>query len=159
MFGKEGAGAGDEGNGGANAVSRDEPVVRGISGAGNVIRRLFQQRTRLWQQTLPDDIAGPQFTVLGVLCLHGAMDQRNLGHYASLDKSTAAPIVERLRARGLLTVERDTADARRKVLALTPTGRETVVQLAPYAGQVEDLLLGDLSPAAPEGGVSLRGSR
>ncbi|MFF0794842.1 MarR family winged helix-turn-helix transcriptional regulator [Streptomyces spiralis] len=150
MIGKEGAGAGDEGNGGANAVSRDEPVVRGTSGAGNVIRRLFQQRTRLWQQTLPEDITGPQFTVLGVLYLHGAMDQRTLGHYASLDKSTAAPIVERLRTRGLLTVERDTADARRKVLALTPTGRETVVRLAPCAAQVEDLLLGDLSPAERE---------
>ena len=147
MIDREGAGVRGEEKGGAIAASHDEPVVRGTSGAGNVIRRLFQQRTRLWQQTLPDDITGPQFTVLGVLYLRGAMDQRTLGHYASLDKSTAAPIVERLRARGLLTVERDTSDARRKVLALTPAGRETVVQLAPYAAQVEDLLLGDLSPA------------
>jgi DNA-binding MarR family transcriptional regulator len=149
-IGEEGARAGGEGNGGAHAVSRDESVVRGISGAGNVIRRLFQQRTRLWQQTLPDDITGPQFTVLGVLYLRGAMDQRSLGRHASLDKSTAAPIVERLRTRGLLTVERDSADARRKVLVLTSTGRETVLRLAPYAAQVEDLLLGDLSPAERE---------
>jgi DNA-binding MarR family transcriptional regulator len=78
------------------------------------------------------------------------MDQRTLGDYASLDKSTAAPIVERLRLRGLLTVERDAADARRKVLALTRLGREVVVQLAPYAAQVEDLLLGELSPAERE---------
>lgn len=147
MIDGEGAVVGGEGNGGAGAADRDHLVVRGTTGAGNVIRRLFQQRTRLWQQTLPDDITGPQFTVLGVLYLRGAMDQRTLGHHASLDKSTAAPIVERLRARGLLTVERDTADARRKVLALTPAGREAVAHLAPYAARVEDLLLGDLSPA------------
>jgi len=143
-------GAVADGNGGYSAASRDEHVVRASAGAGNLIRRLFQQRTRLWQQTLPDDITGPQFTVLGVLYLRGAMDQRTLGHHASLDKSTAAPIVERLRLRGLLTVERDTADARRKVLALTPAGQAAVVRLAPYAAQVEDLLLGDLSPAERE---------
>jgi DNA-binding MarR family transcriptional regulator len=143
---KKGAG----GEGGVGAAGHDEPVLRVTSGAGNVIRRLFQQRTRLWQQTLPDDITGPQFTVLGVLYLRGAMDQRTLGHHTSLDKSTAAPIVERLRTRGLLTWERDTADARRKVLTLTPAGREAVVRLAPFAARVEDLLLGNLSPAERE---------
>jgi DNA-binding MarR family transcriptional regulator len=147
---RQDAGVAGAGNGGTIGAARDEPVIRGISGAGNVIRRLFQQRTRLWQTTVPDDITGPQFTVLGVLHLRGAMDQRTLGHYASLDKSTAAPIVERLRARGLVTVERDTVDARRKVLALTPAGRRTVVRLAPHAAQVEDMLLGELSAAERE---------
>ncbi|MFI6357353.1 MarR family winged helix-turn-helix transcriptional regulator [Streptomyces sp. NPDC050743] len=145
MIDKEGGGDGD-----AVATGNDEHIVRGITGAGNVIRRLFQQRTRLWLQTLPDDITGPQFTVLGTLYLRGAMDQRTLGHHANLDKSTAAPIVERLRVRGLLAIERDTADARRKVLNLTPAGCAAVAHLAPYAAQVEDLLLEELSPAERE---------
>lgn len=122
-------------------------VRQGTSGAGHIIRRLFQYRTRLWQETVPGDLTGPQFTVLGVLFRHGSMDQRTLGQHAALDKSTAAPVLERLRARGLIAITRDPADARRKLLDLTPDGRELVTEAAPFAAEVEERLLAALSPA------------
>jgi DNA-binding MarR family transcriptional regulator len=122
-------------------------VRRGTSGAGHIIRRLFQYRTRLWQETVPGDLTGPQFTVLGVLYRHGSMDQRTLGRHAALDKSTAAPVLERLRARDLIAITRDPADARRKLLDLTPDGRDLVTEAAPFAAEVEERLLAALSPA------------
>jgi DNA-binding MarR family transcriptional regulator len=122
-------------------------VRQGTSGAGHIIRRLFQYRTRLWQETVPGDLTGPQFTVLGVLFRHGSMDQRTLGQHAALDKSTAAPVLERLRARGLIAITRDPADARRKLLDLTPEGRDLVTEAAPFAAEVEERLLAALSPA------------
>jgi DNA-binding MarR family transcriptional regulator len=123
-----------------------EDLVRGgTSGAGHVIRRLFQHRTRLWQVGIPDELTGPQFTVLGILYLHGSLDQGTLGRHAGLDKSTAAPLVERLRGRGLLTISRGAADARRKVLDLTPEGRRLVARLAPHAADVDERLLAPLT--------------
>ncbi|MCO5995509.1 MarR family winged helix-turn-helix transcriptional regulator [Actinoallomurus rhizosphaericola] len=119
-------------------------VRQGTSGAGHLIRRLFQLRTRIWQDIMPCDLTGPQFTVLGTLYEHGSMDQGTLGQHAGLDKSTAAPIVERLRGRGLLMTRRDTADARRKLLDLTPEGRRMVIKAAPFAAQVDERLLATL---------------
>lgn len=120
-------------------------VRQGTSGAGHVIRRLFQLRSRLWQETVPYELTGPQYTVLGALFLNGRMDQGTLGQHAGLDKSTAAPIIERLRGRGLLVTTRDTADARRKLLDLTPEGRRTVVRMAPFAVEVDERLLSALT--------------
>jgi DNA-binding MarR family transcriptional regulator len=120
-------------------------VRQGTSGAGHVIRRLFQLRSRFWQETVPYDLTGPQYTVLGALYLNGRMDQGTLGQHAGLDKSTAAPIIERLRGRGLLEITRDIADARRKLLDLTPEGRRTVVGMAPYAVAVDERLLSALT--------------
>jgi DNA-binding MarR family transcriptional regulator len=96
---------------------------------------------------VPYDLTGPQYTVLGALYLNGRMDQGTLGQHAGLDKSTAAPIIERLRGRGLLDITRDTADARRKLLDLTPEGRRTVVGMAPFAVEVDERLLSALTAA------------
>jgi DNA-binding MarR family transcriptional regulator len=115
-------------------------VRQGTSGAGHIIRRLFQLRTRMWQETVPCDLTGPQFTVLGTLYVHGSMDQRTLGQHAGLDKSTAAPIVERLRGRGLLVIGRHTTDARRRLLELTPEGRQMMIHTAPFAEVDEQLI-------------------
>jgi DNA-binding MarR family transcriptional regulator len=94
---------------------------------------------------VPYDLTGPQYTVLGALFLNGRMDQGTLGQHAGLDKSTAAPIIERLRGRGLLVTTRDTADARRKLLDLTAEGRRTVVRMAPFAVEVDERLLSALT--------------
>jgi DNA-binding MarR family transcriptional regulator len=120
-------------------------VRQGTSGAGHVIRRLFQLRTRMWQETVPYDLTGPQYTVLGALYLNGRMDQGTLGQHAGLDKSTAAPIIERLRGRGLLVITRDLSDGRRKLLDLTSEGRQTVIGVAPYAAEVDERLLSALT--------------
>jgi DNA-binding MarR family transcriptional regulator len=122
-------------------------VQAAISGIGHLVRRLAQAQTRIWQDTVGDELTGPQFTVLGILHTKGPMDQRTLGEHARLDKSTAAPLIERLRQRGLVEVARDTADKRRKLLRITPAGDQCVIRLGPPAVIAGDRLLAPLSPA------------
>jgi DNA-binding MarR family transcriptional regulator len=119
----------------------DAEVLAAIHGVGHLVRRLFQFHARLWHDLVDEDITGPQFTVLGVLHLRGPMDQRTLGGHARLDKSTTAPIVERLRRRGLVEITRDGVDRRRKLLRVTPAGSDLVTALAPLARQVGDRML------------------
>jgi DNA-binding MarR family transcriptional regulator len=69
------------------------------------------------------------------------MDQGTLGTLSHLDKSTAAPLIERLHRRGLVDITRDTSDRRRKVVHITEEGRELTVRLAPAAVAVSEQIL------------------
>ncbi|UIJ62786.1 MarR family winged helix-turn-helix transcriptional regulator [Amycolatopsis acidiphila] len=122
-------------------------VATAVTGLGHLSRRLHQVYTRRWQEQLGDEVTGPQFNVLGVLHTQGPMDQRTLSEISSLDKSTAAPVIERLRRRGLLEVSRDDTDRRRKVLVLTDQGRELVERLAPIVVSVAEGMLAGITAA------------
>ncbi|WP_211177547.1 MarR family winged helix-turn-helix transcriptional regulator [Pseudonocardia acidicola] len=115
-----------------------------VRGPGPLARRLYQLHARLWQDVVGEDLTGPQFNVLSVLDAEGPMDQRTLGGHASLDKSTIAPIVERLRQRRLVDVAWNPQDKRRKLLQITPEGRELVTRLTPLADEVGDRMLAPL---------------
>ncbi|MET8473631.1 MarR family winged helix-turn-helix transcriptional regulator [Streptomyces sp. NPDC006422] len=115
-----------------------EPALDGV---GPLARQLNQLHTRLWYEQVHQDLTGPQFTVLSLLNLHGDMDQGTLGALAHLDKSTAAPLLERLRRRELLDIEKDERDRRRKVVRITEAGRRLVTRLAPGVTDVSDQLL------------------
>ncbi|MFZ3597941.1 MarR family winged helix-turn-helix transcriptional regulator [Streptomyces sp. BH104] len=54
---------------------------------------------------------------------------------------TAAPLLERLRRRGLLDLEKDERDRRRKLVRITESGRHLVARLAPGVTDVSDQLL------------------
>nr|WP_018530518.1 MarR family winged helix-turn-helix transcriptional regulator [Streptomyces sp. SID8379] len=75
------------------------------------------------------------------------MDQGTLGSLARLDKSTAAPLLGRLRRRGLVEITKDSADRRRKLVTVTEEGAELATGLAPAAATVSEQL-----PALPAPG-------
>ncbi|MFZ3562624.1 winged helix DNA-binding protein [Streptomyces sp. BH055] len=54
---------------------------------------------------------------------------------------TAAPLLERLRRRGLLDLEKDDRDRRRKLVRITESGRHLVARLTPGVTDVSDQLL------------------
>lgn len=112
-----------------------------LQGVGPLARRLNQMHTRLWYEQVDQDLTGPQFTVLALLDAHGDMDQGTLGTLAYLDKSTAAPLLERLHRRGLVDITRDASDRRRKMVHITEEGRELTVRLAPAAVAVSEQIL------------------
>ncbi|MHC5259057.1 MarR family winged helix-turn-helix transcriptional regulator [Streptomyces sp. UC4497] len=122
-----------------------EALEAALDGVGPLARQLNQLHTRLWYEQVHQDLTGPQFTVLSLLDLHGDMDQGTLGTLAHLDKSTAAPLLERLRRRGLLDLEKDERDRRRKLVRITESGRHLVTRLAPGVTDVSDQLLDVLS--------------
>ncbi|MFE2374647.1 MarR family winged helix-turn-helix transcriptional regulator [Streptomyces sp. NPDC059398] len=121
-------------------------LLTAIGGVGPLARQLNQVHTRLWYEQVHQDLTGPQFTVLSLLQARGAMDQGSLGALASLDKSTAAPLLERLRRRGLVDITKDESDRRRKLVRITGSGRELATSLAPAVAAVSEQMLAHLSP-------------
>ncbi|OLP01049.1 MarR family transcriptional regulator [Mycolicibacterium porcinum] len=126
--------------------STSPAISAALSGVGPLIRRLGQAHTQLWHERIGPEITGPQFTVLALLTQHGPLDQGTLGAYAHLDKSTAAPLIERLRQRGLVALEQDPADRRRKMISVTPEGRSLAGNVANDVTQVGEQLLDRLTP-------------
>ena len=85
------------------------------------------------------DAAAAGLTAAELFVLHALRDApaHSLNELAArtyTDQSTASPVVERMRRRGLVRRERSAEDARRVVIALTPAGR-TAVERAPEAPQ------------------------
>ncbi|MER7394522.1 MarR family transcriptional regulator [Streptomyces sp. NPDC000151] len=121
-------------------------LLAAIGGLGPLARQLSQVHTRLWYEQVHQDLTGPQFTVLSLLHLRGAMDQGTLGALANLDKSTAAPLLDRLRRRGLVDIAKDDNDRRRKLVRITDSGRELATRLAPEVVAVSEQMLAPFSP-------------
>ncbi|MGA5065586.1 winged helix DNA-binding protein [Streptomyces exfoliatus] len=65
---------------------------------------------------------------------------------ANLDKSTMAPLLERLRRRELVDVTKDDTDRRRKLVTITQNGQDLAAGLAPAAIAVSDQMLAQFSP-------------
>jgi DNA-binding MarR family transcriptional regulator len=99
----------------------------------------------LWNAEVSSSVTSPQFAVLYALRAEGDIDQKTLGERVSLDRSTAAEVLKRLTARGLVRRIRDVNDGRRNRLRLTSTGRQTVERLTPRALRMNDVLVGVLN--------------
>ncbi|QEU69202.1 MarR family transcriptional regulator [Streptomyces galilaeus] len=123
------------------APSRPRPQLE--EALPHQLRRAGQAWTALWQHRLPD-LTSPQFAVLLALDDHGSLDQSALGSLAAVDRSTLTVLLDRLEARGLVTKEMDPANRRRRIIALTGTGRRhlttAVEEAAALHARVEDLL-------------------
>ncbi len=68
-------------------------------------------------------------------------DQKHVGEFASLDKSTAAGIIDRLAAAGWLERVPDPTDRRRRLLELSPSVRSALPGLTAAAAAVQQQLL------------------
>jgi len=111
---------------------------------GHLLRRALQVMNVLWDQEVSHTITSPQFAALNALYKESRLDQSALGQRISLDRSTMAEVVSRLRARGLINTERDARDGRRKKITLTQKGLRTVHQLIPRTHLMTGLLVGPL---------------
>jgi DNA-binding MarR family transcriptional regulator len=112
---------------------------------GHLIRRAQQVHYWLWNAEVSPDVTSPQFAVLYALRAEKNIDQKTLGERVSLDRSTTAEVVARLKARGMIQRIRDPRDARRNLLRLTATGQRTTERLIPKAVRMNRLLVSVLS--------------
>lgn len=111
---------------------------------GHLLRRAQQWHNALWFGEVGDECTTPQFAVLAVLAEHPGIDQRRLAEFVSLDSSSAADVVVRLTAKGWIIRRRDSADARRNLLALSGSASLTLARLAPISRRVQDTLFAPL---------------
>jgi DNA-binding MarR family transcriptional regulator len=111
---------------------------------GHLLRRAVQVMNLLWDEEVSHTITSPQFAALNALYTEANLDQRTLGRRISLDRSTMAEVVARLCDRGLIRTERDPRDGRRKTIALTARGLQTVKHLIPRTHAMTDRLVSPL---------------
>ena len=111
---------------------------------GHLLRRAVQAMNLLWDEEVSHTITSPQFETLNALYSEPNLDQRTLGLRVSLDRSTMAEVVVRLRTRGLIRTERDAHDGRRKTIGLTARGLQTVQHLIPRTHAMTARLVGPL---------------
>lgn len=112
---------------------------------GHLIRRAQQVHYWLWNAEVSPEVTSPQFAVLYALRAEKNIDQKTLGERVSLDRSTTAEVVTRLKARGLVQRIRDPRDARRNLLRLTPAGLRSTERLIPRTVRMNRLLVSVLS--------------
>ena len=112
---------------------------------GHLIRRAQQVHYWLWNAEVSAEVTSPQFAVLYALQAEKNIDQKTLGERVSLDRSTTAEVVARLKARGLIQRFRDPRDGRRNLLRLTAAGVRTTERLIPKAVRMNRLLVSALS--------------
>ena len=112
---------------------------------GFLIRRAQQVHASLWLREASTEITSVQFGALNLLQLHPGIDQRTLGEYLQLDRSTIADVSRRLQRRGYIERDRDAGDRRRNILQLTRLGVAVLSELQPRARRVNQILVGNLS--------------
>ncbi|WP_346233283.1 MarR family winged helix-turn-helix transcriptional regulator [Parafrigoribacterium mesophilum] len=112
---------------------------------GFLIRRAQQVHSSLWLREASTEITSVQFGALNLLQLHPGIDQRTLGGYLQLDRSTIADVSRRLQRRGYIERDRDQVDRRRNILHLTPLGAAVLAEMQPRARRVNQILVGDLT--------------
>jgi MarR family transcriptional regulator, temperature-dependent positive regulator of motility len=117
---------------------------------GHLIRRVQQVHDWLWTTQVSGTVTSPQYAVLYTIRAQPDIDQKTLGEAVSLDRSTAAEVLKRLTARGLVRRIRDCNDGRRNLLRLTPAGVRTVERLTPLALAMNAKLVGVLDHAQRE---------
>jgi DNA-binding MarR family transcriptional regulator len=114
----------------------------------DAIRRLVRH-LRLADRAAQSElgISGAQLFVLAELGKTPALSLNDVAALTRTDQSSVSVVVSRLVEAGLVTRERDTRDARRLVLNLSPSGR-AVLDRAPAVPQEQILSATDHLPAA-----------
>ena len=89
---------------------------------GFILRLAMQRHIGLFSDHI-DEITRAQFSVLAKLCTRGETSQNELGRSIAIDAATIKGIVDRLRARGLVSAEPLARDRRRLILKPTKAGQ------------------------------------
>jgi DNA-binding MarR family transcriptional regulator len=132
----------------ARPRGREAPLDNDVP--GHLIRRAQRVHTAYWAEAFDRELTGPQYAAMHVLTQWPDISQRQLGDAAGLDKSTAADVLDRLERRGWVVRNRNPADGRGKLLALSDEAAGLVRGLALRVAEVQDALLAPLAPGERE---------
>ena len=102
---------------------------------GFVMRRAVQRHIAIFSALIPE-MTPTQFAALAKLCELGQASQNELGRLTSMDVATVKGVVDRLRARGLVTAAPLESDKRRLMLTPTRKGRALHRKITPQAVEV-----------------------
>jgi len=109
--------------------------------------RLAGHFRRLTQKALEgEEIGYAEWRLLGLLGARSPISTPEVGRASLMDKAQISRAVDMLTRRSLIRQSGDPANARRRILELTPAGREVHARILRKTWQVQARLLRQLSP-------------
>lgn len=128
----------------SSAPAGEVPILVMTRTPGYLIRRSQQVHGIIWARHVGAELTGPQYAVLVALATEPGADQVTVGRLASLDKSSTADIVSRLRREGW--VRSLPGHGRRSVLTLSPAAEGGLRRITRRVAAVQAELLRPLDP-------------
>jgi len=127
----------------------DDESYRLQDQVGFILRKAHQRHVAIFAARI-GDLTPPQFAALARLREAGETSQNQLGALVAMDAATIKGVIDRLKARGLVTLTRHAGDRRRLMVGLTAEGREAVDRLLPLAKAITAETLAPLSAREAE---------
>jgi DNA-binding MarR family transcriptional regulator len=112
---------------------------------GFLMRVATQRHTAIFMAGMVEGLTPPQFAALAKLLEVGPCSQNHLGRLIYLDAATIKGVIDRLKARRLVTSQGDPQDKRRRAIALTETGRRIAEAAVDVAGDITTKTLAPLT--------------
>ena len=96
---------------------------------GFLLRLAGQRHAAIFQAMSPEKLTPTQFAALVRLAQLGDCSQNELGRRTAMDVATIKGVVDRLKAKGMVTVAADPADKRRSILSIAPEYKPMAAEL------------------------------
>lgn len=116
----------------------------GDSSLMHLMRRAGQYSTTCWTQCVDTGLSAVQYAILVVLAEEISCDQQTLGNRAGFDKATGTYVIDRMTKSGLLQVETDVNNRRRKLVSMTPDGQMMLDRMIEQAKSAEKMITAGL---------------
>lgn len=113
----------------------------------NIKRIYILMRKALDERLDSHNISTSQFEILGYLYNAEPMEQLKLQHCTGITPATLTGLLDKLEKRGLITREQSPEDSRAKLVTLTPSGNELLLELIDVVHQFENDMLAGFSSA------------
>ncbi|HFF9491722.1 MarR family winged helix-turn-helix transcriptional regulator [Serratia marcescens] len=131
-----------------SAVSGQPANYHFTEQVGHLLRKVYQRHVAIFQQNVGDSqLTAVQFITLCAVRDMGPSSLTELVQVTAVDQATIRGIVERLKARDLITVTPDPVDRRKVVVGLTDAGGVLLAETVPQAAKITELTFGTLNPA------------
>jgi len=89
-------------------------------------------------------LSAVQYAILVVLAEETVCDQQTLGNRAGFDKATGTYVIDRMSKSGLLNVETDATNRRRKLVTMTAEGEAMLNLMVEQAKSAEKMITANL---------------
>jgi DNA-binding MarR family transcriptional regulator len=114
---------------------------------GFLIRRLHQIGAALFYDLCQSESITPlQVGLLTALSMNPWLDQKAIGRELSLDRTTTAEVLKRLREKGLVETRVNPDDRRSRLSVITKKGMKLISELQESIHRSQELLLEPLPP-------------
>jgi MarR family transcriptional regulator, lower aerobic nicotinate degradation pathway regulator len=110
----------------------------------HLVRRAGQHSTFCWSQCVDTGLSAVQYAILVVLAEEKVCDQQTLGNRAGFDKATGTYVIDRMSKSGLLNVETDATNRRRKLVTMTAEGESMLNLMVEQAKSAEKMITANL---------------